>query len=69
MGGAAPAMSEKRTPVIKVGTLDFVVKKNSDRHGALAVSSEIVASLAASENFAEFVLLTPEKGRLLRRRL
>ena len=61
-------MTEKRMPVIKVGRLDFVVKKNSDRHGALAASSEVVASLAASDSFAEFVLLMPEKGRLLRRR-
>jgi hypothetical protein len=49
--------------------LDFIVKKNSDRHGALVASSEVVASLAASDSFAEFVLLMPEKGRLLRRRL
>jgi hypothetical protein len=59
-------MTEKRMPVIKVGRLDFVVKKNSDRHGALTASSEAVASLAVSDGFAEFVLLMLEKGRLLR---
>ena len=61
-------MIEKRIPVIKVGKLDFVVKKKSDRHGALTAPSEAVASLAASDSFAESVLLVPEKGRLLRRR-
>ena len=61
-------MTENRMPVIKVGRLGFVVKKNSDRHGASTASSEVVASLAVSDGFAEFVLLMLEKGRLLRRR-
>jgi hypothetical protein len=55
-------------PVINVGRLDFVVKKTNDRQGALTAFSEAVASLAATDGFAEFVLLMPEKGRLFRRR-
>ena len=53
IGGEAPAMIEKRIPVTKVGRFDFVVKKNSARHGAFAEPSEVVVSLVGSDNLAE----------------
>ena len=58
-------MIEKRIPVTKVGRFDFVVKKNSARHGAFAEPSEVVVSLVGSDNLAELALLVPEMGRLL----
>jgi hypothetical protein len=61
-------MIENRMPVTSVGKFDFVVKKNSARHGAFAGPSEAVASLAGSDIFAELAWLVPEKGRLLCRR-
>lgn len=65
MGADAPAINEKMIPVMKIGKFDFVVKKKRARHGALAKTSEAVASLAGSEIFAESALLVPEMGRLL----